>query len=282
MSVRIVTDSAADFTKREIAELDIRVVPLRTIFGDREYLDGVELSQDELFEKITETGEIPSTSQVTPGEFAAAFDEYDEGDQILCMTMSSKLSGTNQSATMAAQGRDNVTVYDTLNVTVGQRLQVELALKLAEEGKDVNEIVAALDEAREREHLVAVLDTLEYLKHGGRISGAAAGVGTLLSIKPTIVIADGEVELIGKARGSKNANNLLVKSVQEAGGIDFDMPFAIAKSGESRKLLERYLKDSVDLYRDHEEDLRVYGIGAVIGTHVGPGAVALAYFGNER
>lgn len=282
MSVRIVTDSAADFTKREIAELDIRVVPLRTIFGDREYLDGVELSQDELFEKITETGEIPSTSQVTPGEFAAAFDEYDEGDQILCMTMSSKLSGTNQSATMAAQGRDNVTVYDTLNVTVGQRLQVELALKLAQEGKDVNEIVAALDEAREREHLVAVLDTLEYLKHGGRISGAAAGVGTLLSIKPTIVIADGEVELIGKARGSKNANNLLVKSVQEAGGIDFDMPFAIAKSGESRKLLERYLKDSVDLYRDHEEDLRVYGIGAVIGTHVGPGAVALAYFGNER
>ena len=120
------------------------------------------------------------------------------------------------------------------------------------------------------------------LKHGGRISGAAAGVGTLLSIKPTIVIADGEVELIGKARGSKNANNLLVKSVQEAGGIDFGMPFAIAKSGESRKLLERYLKDSVDLYRDHEEDLRVYGIGAVIGTHVGPGAVALAYFGNER
>ena len=282
MSVRIVTDSAADFTKREIAELDIRVIPLRTIFGDREYLDGVELSQDELFEKITETGEIPSTSQVTPGEFAAAFDEYDEGDQILCLTMSSKLSGTNQSATMAAQGRDNVTVYDTLNVTVGQRLQVELALKLAQEGKDVNEIVAALDEARSREHLVAVLDTLEYLKHGGRISGAAAGVGTLLSIKPTIVIADGEVELIGKARGSKNANNLLVKSVQEAGGIDFDMPFAIAKSGESRKLLERYLKDSVDLYRDHEEDLRVYGIGAVIGTHVGPGAVALAYFGNER
>ena len=282
MSVRIVTDSAADFTKREIAELDIRVIPLRTIFGDREYLDGVELSQDELFEKITETGEIPSTSQVTPGEFAAAFDEYDEGDQILCLTMSSKLSGTNQSATMAAQGRDNVTVYDTLNVTVGQRLQVELALKLAQEGKDVSEIVAALDEARSREHLVAVLDTLEYLKHGGRISGAAAGVGTLLSIKPTIVIADGEVELIGKARGSKNANNLLVKSVQEAGGIDFDMPFAIAKSGESRKLLERYLKDSVDLYRDHEEDLRVYGIGAVIGTHVGPGAVALAYFGNER
>lgn len=282
MSVRIVTDSAADFTKREIAELDIRVIPLRTIFGDREYLDGVELSQDELFEKITETGEIPSTSQVTPGEFAAAFDEYDEGDQILCMTMSSKLSGTNQSATMAAQGRDNVTVYDTLNVTVGQRLQVELALKLAQEGKDVNEIVAALDEARSREHLVAVLDTLEYLKHGGRISGAAAGVGTLLSIKPTIVIADGEVELIGKARGSKNANNLLVKSVKEAGGIDFGMPFAIAKSGESRKLLERYLKDSVDLYRDHEEDLRVYGIGAVIGTHVGPGAVALAYFGNER
>ena len=281
MTVRIVTDSAADFTKKEIAEIGIRVAPLRTIFTEGEYLDGIDLTQDELFDKITETGEIPSTSQVTPGEFAAIFDEIGTEDQILCMTMSSKLSGTHQSAVMAAQGRDNVTVYDTLNVTIGQRLLIEYALQLIAEGKDVPAIVAALDEAREREHLVAVLDTLEYLKRGGRISGAAAAAGTLLSIKPAIAIADGAVDLIGKARGSKNANNLLVKTVSEAGGIDFDMPFAIAKSGSSTKLLERYLKDSVDLYRDHEEDLRVYGIGAVIGTHVGPGAIALAYFGAK-
>ena len=281
MTVRIVTDSAADFTKKEIAEIGIRVAPLRTIFTEGEYLDGIDLTQDELFDKITETGEIPSTSQVTPGEFAAIFDEIGTEDQILCMTMSSKLSGTHQSAVMAAQGRDNVTVYDTLNVTIGQRLLIEYALQLIAKGKDVPAIVAALDEAREREHLVAVLDTLEYLKRGGRISGAAAAAGTLLSIKPAIAIADGAVDLIGKARGSKNANNLLVKTVSEAGGIDFDMPFAIAKSGSSTKLLERYLKDSVDLYRDHEEDLRVYGIGAVIGTHVGPGAIALAYFGAK-
>ena len=128
---------------------------------------------------------------------------------------------------------------------------------------------------------MAMLGTLEYLKKGGRISKAVAFVGNLLSIKPVVGLVDGEVKMIGKAMGSKKGNNLLTKLVGEKGGIDFSMPYGTIWSGLERTVLDKYIKDSSALWADHVDDVPAYIVGSTIGTHVGPGAVGVAFFANE-
>lgn len=280
MAIRIITDSASDISQAEAEELGIVVIPLTTTFGNTEYRDGVDLSHAEFYEKLIESDELPRTSQITPHAYAEAFRTFDPTDDILVMVLSSKLSGTYESALLAAQEFSNVTVFDTLNVTVGERIQVQFALQLIKQGLDINQVVENLTIKRDKVRLVALLDTLEYLKKGGRISAATAMAGTLLSIKPVIAIEDGVIEVIGKARGSKNGNNLLIQNVQKSGGIDFTMPFSLAYSGLSDKLLRKYVKDSEALYAGKADELPVNTVGSTIGTHVGPGCIAVCYYAN--
>ena len=281
MAIRIITDSASDITQEEARAWGIQVMPLRTLFGQEEFLDGVTIDHRQFYQRLVESDVLPTTSQLTPFQYEEVFRAAaDAGDEVVCITLSSKLSGSFQSASMAAEGLP-VVLVDGLNATVGQRIQVELAVRLRDAGKSAQEIGDALRAAQSRVHLIALLDTLEYLKKGGRISPMAAVAGSLLSIKPVIAVENGEVAILGKARGSKNGNNMLMNLVEKTGGIDFSMPFGLAYSGLSNALLQKYIADSARLYEGHEGQLPISVIGSTIGTHAGPGAVALAFYSNN-
>ncbi|MDO4538070.1 MAG: DegV family protein [Coriobacteriales bacterium] len=284
MSIHIITDSASDI----VDDLEgVEVVPMTIAFGDKSYRDGVDLSHQRFYEMLIESNALPVTSQVTVYEWGKAFSSAcEQGDEVVCVTLSSKLSGTYQSALLAAEECvGKVHVVDSLNAAVGERVLVELALRRANEGKSAQEIVAELERRRSDVKLIALLDTLEYLKRGGRIDALSAGVGSLLHVKPVVTVRNGEVVLLGKARGSKNGRNLLNEHVEAAGGIDISLPFTLGYTGLSRKLLDKYVQDSRahwQAYTQDPSDLPTHSIGATIGTHVGPGAVALAFFGANE
>jgi len=283
MSVQIVIDSACDLPKSTADAFGLHYLPMRTIFDDREYLDGITMTGEQFYEKLIETDEAPKTSQIPPADFEAVFEQITaKGDTALCITVSSSLSGTYQSAMIAAEGFGNqVIVVDSQNVTVGEQLLVLRAVRLRDEGWSAWEIAEILNHEKKRIRMIALLDTLEYLKKGGRISATAAFAGTLLSIKPVVAVADGQLEMLGKARGSKNGSNKLMELVQSSRGIDFSRPFTLAYSGLSDHLLRKYIADSHELYEGKTDHLPVCRIGSTIGAHAGPGAIGVAFFENE-
>lgn len=280
MAVKFIVDSACDILPAEAKELGIIHLPLKVIFGEEEFADAVNLSHEEFYEKLVESDVFPSTSQVPPADFEDAYERViKEGDEAVVITVSGKLSGTYQSAMIAKEDyEEKVFVVDSENVAVGERILVYKGLKYAAEGLSAKEIAERLDEDKKRIRLMALLDTLEYLKKGGRISSAVAFAGGLLSIKPVVAISEGGIELVGKARGSKQGNNLLRELISKSNGIDFDEPFVLAYSGLSDKLLRKYMKDSAELWEGKVEDLPVCTVGCAIGAHVGPGAIAVAFF----
>ena len=256
MSVRIIVDSASDLTKERADALNLDYMPLKTIFGETEYLDGVTISHKEFYEKLIECGTIPTTSQVSPHDFEAKFKEVKEaGDTAVVICLSSLLSGTHQSA--------HIALY---------------AVKLRDEGLSAKEIAEKLEEKKKDVCVLAVFDTLEYLKQGGRISKTAAWAGNILSIKPVIAIEKGEVAILGKARGSKNGNNILIQEVKNKNGIDFSMPYMLGYSGLDDSLLRKYIADSADLWAGQTKELPISTIGSTIGTHAGPGAICVSFF----
>ena len=278
MSIRIIVDSASDMSEKESKYL--KVLPLTVTFGETQFLDGVTLTATEFYEKLIESDELPKTSQVAPFDFEEAIREALEvGETPIVITVSGKLSGTYNSARIAAaEFEEPVYVVDSENVCIGERLLVEYAIRMIEEGKSAEEIVAELDRAKKEICVIALLDTLEYLRKGGRISNVSGVVGGMLSIKPVIGIKDGVIETLGKARGSKNANNLLTQQIKEAGGIDFEMPYAVAYSGLDDSLIKKYVKDHEAVWKPYTDELTLRIVGSTIGTHAGPGAIAVAYF----
>ena len=278
MAVRIITDSGIDLP----GEVDPRVtvVPLGITFGTTTYADGVDLTNDRFYELLIESDELPKTSQATPFAYQQIFEDVRAaGDEAVVITLSSKLSGTYQSAVTAAADYPEVRVVDGKNVTIGQSLLVLYALRLLDEGRPAAQIADELTAAADRVCLLALLDTLEYLKRGGRIPKSVGTIGELLSIKPVVGVEDGEVVMLGKARGSKNGRNQLHQQVEKY-GIDFTMPVLLGYTGLSQKLLRKYLDDNRAIWEGKvaEEDLPIASVGATIGTHVGPGAIALAFF----
>ena len=282
MSIRIITDSASD--RIDSPRPDVSFLPLGVYFGDTEYLDGVTLSHKEFYEKLIESDQLPTTSQVPPAKFEEEYRKVQAaGDQAIVITISSKLSGTYQSAVIAAEDFEGcIYVVDSLNVTIGEQVLIDYALQMIDQGMDAASIVEVLEREKHKIHLIALLDTLEYLKRGGRISKATAFAGTLLSMKPVIAIQNGEVELMGKARGSKMGNNLLVQYIQKNGGVDFDRPFHLGYTGLSDELLQKYIKDSAPLWEGQTDALPTHSVGSAIGTHSGPGAIAVAFFGKNN
>ncbi|MCR5054385.1 MAG: DegV family protein [Lachnospiraceae bacterium] len=280
MAVRIIADSASDIPQETAKKWGITILPLNVRFGDEEFQDGVTLSNREFYEKLIETDEIPKTSQIPPFTYEEAFREaVDNGDEVICFTLSSGLSGCFQSANIAADDfEDKVTVLDSGQVCISYYILVEYAVRLRDEGKSKDEIVSLLKEKIKTVKVLAVFDTLEYLKLGGRLSGAAAFAGNMLSIKPVITIEGGLVQVIGKARGSKNGNNMLMQNVKNSGGIDFSMPVCLGYSGLSDDMLRKYINDSASLYEGKTESLNVVTVGSTIGTYAGPGAIAVAFF----
>lgn len=278
MAVRIIVDSTAD-TKENVKNR-LTVVPLTVCFGDEEYIDGVTINHRQFYEKLVESDALPTTSQASPCAFADVYEAiHRAGDTAVVITLSGKLSGTYQSAVIAAEEYvGTVFVVDSQSVAIGTGILAEYALMLADRGMDAGTIARTLEEKRQDICLVAMLDTLEYLKKGGRISSAAALAGGLLSIKPVVSLQDGQIVILGKARGSKQGNNLLIQQIEKAGGVDFSLPLLLGYTGLSDVLLQKYIADSSALWIHGTDCLETTGIGSVIGTHAGPGAVAVAFF----
>ncbi len=277
MRVRIIVDSTADL-RPQLRE-KVTVIPLRVSFGSEEFVDGLTLSHTKFYEKLVETDVLPHTSQASPGDFAPVFDQAArDGVEGVVLTLSSTLSGTYQSACIAAEAYDNIHVVDSRSASIGSGILAELALELAGRGHSAAEIVEALEQAREEVLIVALLDTLEYLKRGGRISKTAAFAGGVLNIKPVISLADGTLRTLGKARGSKQGGNLLAQEIEKAGGADFSRPILLGYTGLSDALLQKYIKDSAALWEQGARSLPTTIVGSVIGTHAGPGAIAVAFF----
>lgn len=278
--VKILIDSASDIEQDEADRLGIHLLPMQIRFGDEEFLDGVNLSHRQFFEKLIESAELPQTSQINEYRFDEAYKKLlSDGDELLVITISSKLSGTYACAKKAAKNyAGRVFVVDSLNACIGERILCQYAMRLAENGLSAAEIAAELDIKKHKIQLLAVLGTLKYLRKGGRISAAAAFTGELLSIKPVISIIKGEVKLVGKAMGSKKGNNLLTQLVDRCGGADFSMPYGLVYSGLSDEYVRKYLSDSESLWKDNTDDVPVYMIGSTIGTHIGPGGVGVCFF----
>lgn len=279
MKTRILVDSTSDLMPE--AKEKVHVVPLTVHFGQEEYIDGVTIDHKAFYEKLIETDVYPSTSQASPAAFAAEFEEAKEaGEAMVVITLSSKLSGTYQSAMIAAQDYENIYIVDSGSVAIGGGILVELALRLLDEGRSAREIFEELEEQKKKIVIVALVDTLEYLKRGGRVSKTVAFAGAVLNIKPVLSVIDGEIHMLGKARGSKMGNNLLVQEIEKSGGVDFKKPVLLGYTGLSDLMLKKYIEDSKYLWENAVSEVRYTTIGSVIGTHAGPGAVAVAFFKN--
>ena len=179
---------------------------------------------------------------------------------------------------IASEGYENIHIVDSGSAAIGGGIFVEMALKMLDEGLEADEIARRLEEEKKNIVVVALVDTLEYLKKGGRISKTAAFAGAVLNIKPVLSLINGEISMLGKARGSKMGNNLLVQQIEKAGGVDFTKPVLLGYTGISDALLKKYIEDSRHIWEEGLEDVRYTTIGSVIGTHAGPGAVAVAFF----
>ncbi|MBR5302248.1 MAG: DegV family protein [Clostridia bacterium] len=276
MSLRIVVDSTADMP--EELKNQFTIVPLNVTFDSEQYIDGVTIDRTTFYKKLEGCSKLPTTSQPSPAAYMHVFEEAKKaGDTLVVLAVSSKISGTYQSAMIAAQDYpENVYVVDTLHVANAFGILAEYALQLAGQGKSAQEIVDAITIQRDKVQLFALLDTLEYLEKGGRISRTAAFAGTLLSLKPIVYFKDGTLRPLGKARGMKQGQQMLVKEISAA-GIDFDKPYLMGYTGLSEEKLQKFIQDNDGLWQD-SSSVRSVQLCSVVGTHAGPGAIVAAFF----
>ncbi len=277
MGIRIVIDSTSDVTEEIIRKHNLKMVPLTVNFENESYLDKVELSSKDFFEKLGNSEKLPTTSQVSPGAFAEAFSEILlEGDQVLGIFLASELSGTYDSARIAKDmiGSDNIRIMDSKSVCLGAFTLILKAIELVEQNKDIDEIVDELEKMKDKIVAIAVLDTLRYLEKGGRLSKGQAVVGSLLNIKPILEIKDGTLTVLEKIRG----RNKIVKWVDEwIEKNNYNL------SDKTVLLFYAQDRDSIKSIRENfEENYKIKNIieqevGAVIGTHTGPGVLGIAF-----
>lgn len=276
--IRIITDSTSDITPALADRLGVTVVPLKVIFGEEALREGVDISMEEFYDRLPKAQSLPTTSQPAPNEFCAQFlNAKEAGDSVVVMTISSHLSGTYQSATIGKEMAeyDDVYIIDSLTASIGLRLLVDEALRLRDAGGlSAAEIAEVLTELRDRVRLFALVDTLEYLHKGGRLSSAGKIAGTLLNFKPIISLRDGVISAVGKARGTANGIDKMLEEVAATGEIDTRLPTYFGYTALDDKGLQCRDKavDGLTL-----ADTLLCPVGCVIGTHVGPGACIVSY-----
>ena len=280
--VQIITDSAADLQPQEYEQLGVTCIPLRVAFGDDEYQENVDLGKDRFYELLTGSGEFPKTSQASPAVLEALLERAKaQGDEAIYITLSSALSGTYQTACMVREDVDyeGNFVFDGKNATGGQRMLVEYACRLRDEGKNGVQIIAGLESIRDRIELYACVNTLEYLHKGGRISHAVYTLGNLAQIKPIISVdVEGRVALPAKAMGMRKGMDMLCKRLT-ARKPDGDHPVYVMYTDDrsvARTLAARM--EAQGLGAVPEE--RIIQVGAAIGSHIGPGACGIVYVGE--
>ena len=276
--IEIITDSTCDLTSVQAETLGVRVLPLTVQFGEASFRDGVDLSNAEFYERLRNAQTLPTTSQINPDAFVSAFQAaLDRGNQVVAIVVSSELSGTFQSAVIAKEmlNSEDIFVVDSRQVALSLNLLVTEAARLRDEGKSAAEIAKAATELREKIRLYAVVDTLKYLKMGGRISAATAVVGGVLGITPIVAVKDGKVESAGKTRGRK-AGVQWIREQANSEELDFSCPLALGHTG-CVEALDAVAEGFSDLMPKFTSVFSCE-IGAVVGTHAGPGAAGVAYF----
>ena len=276
MSVKIIVDSTVDLTPEQRAQMTA-VVPLSVRFGDEEYKDGETITAQEFYEKLAACQELPTTSQPTLAAFEEAYAAATaDGSEVVVITIASKLSGTYQSATIAAEEYEGkVFVCDSRNAAIGAGVLAQYALQLAQQGWTGQQILEELMAIRSKIHLYAIVDTLEYLKKGGRLNAAVAAVGGMLNIKPLIYVTEsGEIKVHGMVRGMKKAFATMTE-LSRNDGIDEEKPVLLGYTGTSDDNLQKYLAEYAEAWPQGTSTTHV---GSTIGVHVGPGVVACAFF----
>lgn len=277
MGVRIVTDSTSDISLAQAKSLGIEIVPLKVIFGDKEYFEGIDITIDEFYEKLVMADKLPTTSQPSPDDFYQYFSKAKEaGDSLVVILIAGKLSGTLQSATIAKEMANYSEIYivDSLTTITGLRLLVEYAVKLQNEGTAAHEIAQEIEKLKERIVLLAMVDTLEFLHKGGRLSRSSAILGSLLKFKPLITLKDSAIAVVGKERGSNKGIAKLLELIDEFGAIDTAYPiyFGYTAEDSTASLFQEKVVEKYGLEQVHR-----YPVGCVVGAHVGPGASVITY-----
>lgn len=281
--IKILVDSASDITETEAKKLGIEMIPMEIMIDGVTYFDGANLSHEDFFKKLIETSSFPQTSQISEYRYKEKLEMMTkDGDSVIVICLSSKLSSTYHQACKAAKNFENVFVIDSLNACVGERILTQYAINLVKQNLTIEKIVEKIEHKKSLIRVLGLLQTLKFLKKGGRISSLVAFAGALLNVKPVIAVKDGEIKLVGKALGSKNGNNLLNTLIKKSRGIDFDMPFVTGYADFDTVILDKYIEDSGTLWKEKCNDVPEYIIGSTIGTHIGPGAIAVAFFEKEE
>ncbi|HHT98302.1 MAG TPA: DegV family protein [Clostridiales bacterium] len=277
MKIKIITDSTSDISQKDAKDKGIVVVPLKVLFGQEEYRDGIDMETDSFYQKLCSEDEVPTTSQPSPADFLKVYEEAkDANESIIVITISEKLSGTYQSAVIAKDlaEYDSIYVVDSMNTVTGLRILVDHAIKMRDEGKEIAEIVNKLEEIKHKIVLFGIVDTLEYLHKGGRLSRSSSIIGSFLNFKPIINLKDGLINAVGKTRGFNKAVFKVYDLIEELGGIDDNYPVVFGYTAESSKaiILKEKIQEKYNL-----KNTSIFPVGAVVGTHAGPGASVITY-----
>lgn len=277
MAVKLIIDAGCDLSQAQAQDLGVILVPMTVHFGDEEYRSGIDLTHEEFYNKLAKSKELPTTSQPTPYHFEQVFQQVkDSGNEAVVLCVSSSLSGTFQSATIAAADfSDCIYVVDTRAVSIAQKILLDYAISLKKHGACAKEIAAELEKKKADVCAYGAVDTLEYLMKGGRLSKAAGAVGSVLGIRPILYLSNGELAVAGKARGPKAAITMTHNLIAEV-GIDYSMPVGIGYTGNDASVIDPYLNASNSVWAGY--DVPVYNVGSTVGTHTGPGLFIVAFF----
>lgn len=277
MAIRFIIDAASDLSAEQADAMGVTLIPMTITFGREEYKAGIDITNEEFYNMLVSGKDLPSTSQPAPYAYECVYQQVkDAGDEAVVLCLSSALSGTYQSASIAADGfKDCVYVIDTRTVSTAQRLLLEYGMALKEQGLSAKQIVAELERKKDDLCIYGAVDTLEYLIRGGRLSKAAGAVGSVLGIKPVLMIKDGSLIVAGKARGSKAAISMTHKFIDDI-GVDFSMPCALGYTGNDPAVITPFQNALGSNWNSIE--VPVYNVGSAVGTHAGPGLVLAAFF----
>jgi len=277
-NIQIVTDSMTDVPRYLVEKYNIIVVPLTIHFDEGEYRDGVDLSYEDFYNKLTKSQELPKTSQVSPSTFLKVFQgALKQGKEVICINGSSRASGTYQGAMMAKNEleSDNIHVFDTMALSFGGGFFVYEAAKMAREGRSRKEIMKVLERMKFKVDHIFTVDTLEYLKKGGRLNPMKAAIATVLNVKPVLTVEEGLVEPLDKIRGSKKVIGKMIDLAKERGGDFSNKVIAIAHANNFQRATE--LKEII-IESVSPKEIIITEIGCTVGTHAGPGTLALFYY----
>ena len=272
--IKIICDSISDVPNEIVEKYDVEIVPLTVIFNNIEYIDGIDINNKEFYKMLRESEDMPKTSQATYSQFKEVFEKYKD-DEVLYIGGSSSASGTYQSAVLAKNdGYENVHVFDTQNLSIGSALFVIKACEMREKGYSIEEIIDNLNLLKGSEELFGAVDTLEYLKKGGRIPSTKAMIGNLLSIKPILFVENGLVSQKSQVRGKKQTYSALVKYIADIYNNDLENRTIILGCGDNEKDLDTLKKHLNEEYKVN--DLYCVNMGTAICSHTGPGVLAIS------